>query len=374
MGYTNGTRRSRAALVGFVGSLISAGIAAMPASEALGQVVQLTPAAQNDPALFKNGVNGANALTPVSLYTAPTGFGVAFLLPITQLPLGGTNTAPINFNNKISAAQGAYTAAAPWAFPPAGANLANNSLQVTSYAVQAISGTAAADSGRVGISISGPEGGPTVAGFAVKLNNAPPPAATVHWLQVLADNNAITFPGGVPTANPGTTENIIDNGPATTATPYYDTTGAADTGNFFDAPLRSGLPSITANNYWIADLYVASGPAGVAPGAVTVYNGLSYGWANIFINAPTIPAFINSINSVFLNVNNLDAAFGVPGLLDSDYDGNTTDLDLSSIDTDINNDVYELPEPSSLVVLLGVGVAMLSRRRRGNAALAGIGS
>ena len=365
MDYTNGTRRTWAALVGFVGSIVAVGIATMSASEALGQVAQLNIAAQNDAAI---GVNGANLFNPVSLYTAPTGFGAVFLLPYSQLPLGGTNAAPVNFNNKISAAQGAYTAAAPWAFPAAGANLAASSLQITSYAAQGISRTGA-NAGRVGIS-SNTVAAPFVYGFAVKLNNAPPPAATVHWLQVIDDNNAII--GGV--GNPGTQENIIDINAAST-TPYYDGSYAADTRNFFDGPGRGGLASITANNFWIADLYVASGPAGAAAGPVTVYNGMSYGWANIFINTSTIAGFLAGINNDFANVANLDGAFGDPGLLDSSYDNDSdpSDLSLSSIDTDIDNDVYELPEPSSLVVLLGMGVAMLSRRRRDNAALAGIG-
>src|SRR5262249_31419333 len=157
---------------------------------------------------------------------------------------------------------------------------ANNALQVTSYDVHG-------GSDYVGI-----EDTPTQSGFSVHVNT-PPAAGTPHWIQVIADNHALSGAHGTP-------DNKIDiNGTATT--PYYDNSFAADGSNFLDSPLRNDP---TNSHWWIADLYLVTGPA--TPGQVTIYDGVAYGWANIFVSAANLLAFANTVNGYFSNIAALD--------------------------------------------------------------------
>jgi hypothetical protein len=58
--------------------------------------------------------------------------------------------------------------------------------------------------------------------------------------------------------------------------PYYDTYGKANSQSFFDLPVRYDIQD---NNQWSANLYLVQQ---TAPKTVTIYNGISYGWSDVF--------------------------------------------------------------------------------------------
>lgn len=93
------------------------------------------------------------------------------------------------------------------------------------------------------------------------------PTDNIHWIQVIRTNHKIGEAHG-------TEEWKVDNLGA--ATPYYDTSAAANSRNFYDLPWRSDGD---AKHIWIGQLMLVSGPAdGV--GAITFLGGLTWGWEN----------------------------------------------------------------------------------------------
>jgi len=79
-----------------------------------------------------------------------------------------------------------------------------------------------------------------------------------------------------PIRGPGVPENVVDNpGSPGGRSPYYDDGAAANASDFFDYSIRD--PD-TFGVTWEAELFLVSGPAPTAPGRVTVYDGVRWGW------------------------------------------------------------------------------------------------
>jgi hypothetical protein len=171
----------------------------------------------------------------------------------------------------------------------------------------------------------------TTSGFAVSYTGAA--INNAHWIQVLATNSP---------AN-GQTSPYVDNN-RSNANPYYDVEFNANATVFLDAPFREP----TVSQYWLGNLYYSSG--GLAAGTkanptqVTIYNGLQWGWADIFVKTSNFAGFLAAINSDFNNVANLDVALGVDltAVLNQD--------EINQLDVEFN--AVAVPEPSFLALFL----------------------
>jgi hypothetical protein len=93
-----------------------------------------------------------------------------------------------------------------------------------------------------------------------------PSGNSVHWIQVVTDNDKPGQGGGF-----GVNENIVDNLGA--GNPYYDTIGAANSTGFYDNPWRSN--GQYAGISWNAEVWLVKE---TAPNTVTTYGGISWGW------------------------------------------------------------------------------------------------
>jgi hypothetical protein len=292
------------------------------------------------------GRTSTGVYDPLDIYAAPGGFGFAFLLPPIpiELPRGGFTSPTLDFNGTLT---GTFKMADGWDFKAAGADLAANSLEVTSYDVFG-------DATRVGIEGTGGKGLPR--GFAVRYTGAA--QANPHWIQVIRDNHNITNNPGH-----GNDEHIVDSG---AATPYYDDGAAADATNFFDAPSRSDS---TESHYWIGALYYASakGP-GLAAQEVTILNGMLWGWGNLFFPVgDAVGAFIAQANQ------NLDSVAALSLAIDLDMSSYFTELQLDELQTLFNAQLAsDIPEPSTFLLFGGGALALvwLRARRRSRGATA----
>ncbi len=361
---------------GFLLSLAAGGlgVAAAPhaaRAQACASIVCLAPNAGQSVLWGGNfRTSSTGVYQPVDIWNMGGGnFDIAFALPLAPLPVTLTpgqalpNNGPINLRATLNAVQGAYGGAgAGWSFA-AGGNLPAATLNVTAYQVHA---------GPRYVGIEMQRANPintniikTLAdvGFAVQVPANQAPAGNVHWVQVIADNFNITNNPGY-----GNPENIVDIGAATT-TPYYDNGGAANGApnppnvpgiNFFDAPIRNNQANLNQSDWWIADLFLATGPANNAPGLVTLYNdGIQYGWANFHISVGALG--ILGLRNLFAldtsNMTNFDLALNCPAsscplnsMVDQTY--------LNQLDASFNSAV---PEPSTWALMLlglaGLGAA-----------------
>ncbi|MBV8684316.1 MAG: hypothetical protein JO111_15675 [Caulobacteraceae bacterium] len=296
---------------------------------------------------------------PISIWNMGGGnFDIAFTLPLLPAAVTyPTNAAPINFRNTINAANapwGVYGgAAAGWTFVNGGA-LPNGALTITADQVYA-------GPGYVGIYYKG-----NTRGFAVKVNSPMGmPVGNYHWVQVLADNFNITTNPGY-----GNLENVLDVGNNVT-TPYYDTGGAANASAFYDLSSRTNPGVLTQNDWWIADLFLATGPGaprmnGVPPGQVTLYNtGIQYGWANLHVSVGPLINYIPALRRAFNQDTSSITAFDDA----MDCGSDCTELDdaisqsyLSQLDSAFNSSV---PEPGSWALYMtGAALAGAALRRR----------
>ena len=293
------------------------------------------------------GFTSEGIYNPVDIYRAGFGLGIAFLLPPLpiELPLGGVTGGLIDFGGNLQNAQGSYAGAAGgWSYTSAATSLAANSLNVTANDVSG-------SSTGVGIASSA-----TTLGVAVDYSG--PAIANAHWIQVIADNHKLGAPHG-------TLDNKIDI-TGTDTTPYYDESFAANATTFLDAPTRSDP---TNTHWWLADLYYASGP--LTPGAVTLFDGLLYGWGNLYFSGLDLAAFLASGNAAFLTVPNLSNALGINlnGVLNQTQ-LNDLAAELPTLEADFDAEVaanpgIAAPEPASLLILGSalLALGMISRRR-----------
>jgi hypothetical protein len=282
------------------------------------------------------GDTSTGVYNPLSIYSEPGGFGVAFLLPPLplSLPLGGGGF----FSTALT---GAFPAAAGWSFVAAANNLAQNSLVVNA---DQVAGGPAYPCWQGPGDCVGIYGTANTSGFAVSYTGAA--INNAHWIQAIATSSPAT----------GQTSPYVDN-KASVVNPYYDVPYAASATAFLDAPNRSP----TQSNYWIADLYYASGglTAGTQanPTQVTIYNGLMWGWADIWVPVNNLLAFQAAVDNDFASVANLD------GVLGTDLTSLLTQQQISQLDSEF--DAALAPEPGTwLFMLTGfIALARLKRRR-----------
>jgi hypothetical protein len=287
--------------------------AAMTAEASLSFNLSNTPTAKGD--------TSTGIYAPLDIYSEPGGFGIAFLLPPVPLslpPVGGGNTGTF-----MSTLTGTFGNG--WAFSAAANSLA---LQVNADQVAGGSHNPCYQSvGKVNPvpDCVGIFGTPNTSGFAVSYTG--PAIANGHWIQTLSTN----------TPAQGQTSPYVDNN-KNAANPYYDSVYAANATTFLDAPNRSP----TVSQYWIANLYYASGPntAGTVanPSAVTIYNGLTWGWADIFVNVNNFAAFRAGINGDLATVASLDGALG------TDLSSFLTQTSVNQLDSEFISETT--PEPA----------------------------
>jgi hypothetical protein len=185
----------------------------------------------------------------------------------------------------------------------AGPNLAAATLNVTAYQVTAGGPKIVGIAGSGGGGDQNAPANTASLGFGVQVANAPMPPAntTLHWVQVVADNYPATGAPGNQVY--GNTEDVVDIN-SSNKTPYYDQGGGeiatANTLNFFDAPQRDNASETNQSDWWLAQLFLAYGPANNAPGQVTLYNtGVEWGWANFHINVAGAVNVIQALRNAF---------------------------------------------------------------------------
>ena len=289
-----------------------------------------------------NGDTSTGLYVPLSIYSTAAGFGVDLLLPPIplSLPLGGGGNSSLF----MSTLQSTFTAASGWQFTASANNLAQDSLQVN--ADQAGGNFPCYQN--TAINCVGIAGTAKTSGFAVSYTGAA--INNGHWIQVLATND--------PAA--GKTSPYVDNN-SNAANPYYDSVFAANSTVFLDAPDRS---PVNANYYWVADLYYASGvnSAGTAmnPTQVTIYNGLVWGWANIFVSTQNVAQFKAAVDGDLTSVATLDSALDAG----TNLAGVLNQMEVTDFYDEFNAAV---PEPSFwfLSGALLICVGYFSRRKRG---------
>jgi hypothetical protein len=303
--------------------------------------------------LFGHDTSGKDTLTEV--YFTDNGWGVTFLEPTTPLnPLyystsAGQGTLYYNFFNVLTHD---YTLKRGWNIVGDARQFADNSFQINTYEAIGTPSAVGAD-------------------FALTYNAAPAnnPKSELHWVQVVSDNNGIIFIGGQNQSFPGDRENKVDV--KVTRTPYYDSDGAADSRNFYDAPRRK---QVEFQNNWIASLFLVSG--GLNPGTqqnpetITVYNGsgITWGWQNFFYPNVDRAGFKKDV---------LEDVFGQDQLgqfaLDLNPDGGSQDQPVTA---DLINPgdyapyeaafLHAVPEPGVWAMML-VGFAWLGAAARAGA-------
>jgi hypothetical protein len=383
---TSEFRRGVAAAALGLGLAAAAGTAAR--AQACTSPVCLAPAAQSTtfvvPGRAPDGtivprigrVSSTATYQPISIWNMGGGnFDVAFTFPLVPVAVtfpADTNGPPINFRTVLGRPWGGYigTPVAPvtWTYASFADALPNEALNVTAYQVYA-------GPNYVGIR-SDPTRNGFTSGFAVQAPENPPGIApgTAHWVQVIADNYNISNNPGF-----GNPENILDNGgvnfggggamPPVTS-PYYDAVGAAGATSFYDAPRRDNQANLNQSNWWLADLFLATGPGptgqlsrGAAPGTVTFENpGIQYGWGNFHLQLGGIFGLRQLFAQDTSSVQNFELAL--------DCDPTTCPLSTFVTQTYLNEldaDFNAIPEPGTWAVMaLGAGLtgAALRRRRR----------
>ncbi len=354
-----------------VAACLAAGVlmsSAVPASAGCASVVclNLNP---NQSVLFganpnKTRISSTGVYAPVDVWNMGGGdFDIAFLLPISPVAVmaAQANNPPINLTTVLDAPAGAYLGNPNWSYVVNLKPLPVATLNVTAYEVHA---------GPNYVGIQDETAGPintnintkTFAdvGFAVQVPAANLPAGNVHWVQVIADNYNISDNPGY-----GNAENIIDN--LGNAAPYYDVEGAANSTNFFDSPIRDNEANLNESDWWLADLFLATGPAGNKPGQVVLYNsGVQYGWGNFHISVGALG--LGGLRNLFAldtsSVDKFDTAIDCP-LADCPLNSVVTTSYLNALDQSF---LAAVPEPGTwammMIGVVGVGGVMRARRRR----------
>jgi hypothetical protein len=287
-----------------------------------------------------SGWVSSGAYNPLSIYSEPGGFGVAFLLPPLALvdPVGGGG----NNSNFMKALTGAFGTG--WSFT-AGNDLGQFNFVVNADQVAGGPNNPCYQGGGDCVGIYGAAGKTNnTAGFAVSYTGEP--ILDPHWIQVITTNSPAT----------GKTSPYVDN-KGSTANPYYDIPYAANATAFLDAPNRNP----TQSQYWLADLYYASGglTAGTKanPTPVDIYNGMLWGWADIWVPTTNFLSFISIINADLTSVASLDGALG------ADLSGILNQSSVTQLDSEF--DSAAAPEPSTwMLLLIGVGLIAICRPRR----------
>jgi hypothetical protein len=333
------------------------------------------PAPAGGPPLVRK-VTSTARFQPISVWNMGGGnFDVAFTFPLVPVAVTygpQTNGPPVNFSTVLNNPWGAYVgtgAPGQWNYAIAANPLPNQALEVTAYQVYA-------GPNYVGIRMDQQANGFS-SGFAVlapaNLPNIPP--GTGHWVQAVATN----FPISGPRVGFGNVTSYLDNGGVNAAnmatgvtSPYYDASYAADGTNFYDAPRRNNQANLNQSNWWIADLFLASGPGATgptsrnaAPGAVILNNpGVQWGWGNFHLSLGGLGfgALRNLFAQDTSSVQNFELA------LDCDPSScpltpDITPTYLSQLDAAFN---VAVPEPASWVMMIvGAGmVGAMARRRK----------
>ena len=382
----------RVATLGCAGLIaaLAGGAPARAADPACAAAVCFTPMKQST-TIGDYTVNSTGVYQPVSIYYVGGGvFDIAVAWPLLPVPVTVANpladVAPINLMTALNASNintmypgfgGKYGGkGAGWSFA-AGANLPAGTLNVTAYQVTAGGPKIVGIAGSTGGGDQNAAASTVSLGFGVQVANAPAPPAnmTLHWVQVIADN----FPATGAPANQkyGMVENVVDINSSNT-TPYYDLGGGelptANTLNFFDAPQRDNASEPNQPDWWLAELFLAYGPANNKPGPVTLYTpGIEWGWANFQINVGTATGnAIEALRQAF--------AFDTSSMLNFDLalDCDPTDCPLNAFVTtasleqlyaDFLTAPVTIPEPQTwamaLIGFAGLGLLGLSRRRIG---------
>jgi hypothetical protein len=387
-----GQRLGRAATLGSALGLIAAlagGAPARAADPPCATAVCFTPLNQSA-TIGTYTVSSTGVYQPVSIYNLGGGqFDIAVAWPLLPVPVTVTagqplpNTMPINLMTALDASNknakfpgfgGKYGGAgAGWKFA-AGPNLAAGTLNVTAYQVTAGGPKIVGIAGSAGGGDQNAPANTVSLGFGVQVANAPTPpmGMTLHWVQVVADNYPAT---GAPSNQVyGNMEDVVDINSANT-TPYYDLGGGeiatANTLNFFDAPQRDNASEVNQSDWWLAQLFLAYGPA--APGQVTLYNtGVEWGWANFHINVAGAVNVINALRNAFAfdtsSMTNFDLALDCP-VDDCPLNAFVTESSLAQLYADFLMAPVTVPEPQTwamaLIGFAGLGLLELRRRRIG---------
>jgi hypothetical protein len=281
----------------------------------------LTEGLSNTPTA--KGITSSGIYNPLAIYSEPGGFGVAFLIPPAPLSLprgGGPSTSA--FLTGLNS----YNILEDYTFAAATSDLNQNSLVVN--ADQVAGGFPCPQGGGDCVGIFGRFGANPTAGFAVSYTG--PAIQNAHWIQVISTSS--------PAA--GQTSPYVDNN-GTVLTPYYDDQFDASSTVFLDASNRPA----TTSQYWLGSLYYVSGAnfgTRNNPATITVYNGLIWGWADLFVPG-NFAAFFAAVNGDLNNVADLDGALG------TDLASVLTQSELNTIDAEFN--AAAVPEPSSLIFL-----------------------
>ena len=324
---------------------------------------------------------------PLSIWNMGRGnFDIAFDFPLLPVPVtlaaaqAPPSVAPINLNAVLKAGNvnpdkpgfgGQYGGAAKnWSFV-GGAGLQNGTLNVTAYQPYA---------GPDPVGIFGSKDltvNPLPEGFAVQvpanLAPTPPKGAALHWVQVIADNFKNPSFGGDLNTGFGKSENIVDV-MNTNKTPYYDLSYTADFLNFFDAPSRDNQANLDESDWWLAQLFLAAGPAANAKGQggqVTLYSpGIQWGWANFHISVPllnAIPALLQAFAFDTSSLANFDVALGCLPVTSCPLNEFVTPSFLAGLDADFLATPVPAPVPKLqtwAMTLIGlVGIGYFGRRR-----------
>jgi hypothetical protein len=282
------------------------------------------------------GYTSTGVYNPLSIYSEPGGYGVAFLLPPVPLalPLGGGGST----SAFMTGLEKNFNADTGWDFTPAANNLPQNSLVINadqvaggpSYPCFLSSGDC------VGI-----YGKTSRLGFVVSYTGTP--IANGHWIQVVSTNSPAS----------GQTSPYVDN-LGSTRTPYYDVPFTANASVFLDASSRNP----TVSQYWLGNLYYASGglTAGseANPADVTIYNGLEWGWADIFVDTASFAAFSAAVSKDLNSVASLDTA------LDGNFNAVLDQAEVSQIDSEFI--AAAVPEPPFTILLFACLAVIASIR------------
>jgi hypothetical protein len=151
----------------------------------------------------------------------------------------------------------------------------------------------------------------------------------------------------------GQTSPYVDN-LGSTRTPYYDVPFTANASVFLDASSRNP----TVSQYWLGNLYYASGglTAGseANPADVTIYNGLEWGWADIFVDTASFAAFSAAVSKDLNSVASLDTA------LDGNFNAVLDQAEVSQIDSEFI--AAAVPEPPFTILLFACLAVIASIR------------
>lgn len=167
-----------------------------------------------------------------------------------------------------------------WTFGFSGTTLADSSLLVQTYDVQA-PGPPATNQDALAKAAAGD---PFIGEYCLPDNcigselqvaydpSGDDPTSDIHWVQVIYTNAFTGDPGY-----------FIDN--SNSQEFYYDTNGAATPTSFLDVP---AIPDPGDPYFFDAELFLVSGPNANSPGPVTIYGAIDWGWQNS-LDPPSTP-------------------------------------------------------------------------------------